>query len=85
MEGQAAFSLSASYSRTADDGWQALETGRFPVDIYPGWLRGGLTYIIPVVFIITVPAQALDAASASTSASSNRRLRGSSTRPPVTW
>lgn len=38
---------------------QALETGRFPIDIYPGWLRGGLTYIIPVVFIITVPAQAL--------------------------
>lgn len=38
---------------------QAMETGRFPIDIYPAWLRGGLTYIIPVVFIITVPAQAL--------------------------
>jgi ABC-2 type transport system permease protein len=38
---------------------QAMEAGRFPVDIYPGWLRGGLTYILPVVFIITVPAQAL--------------------------
>jgi ABC-2 type transport system permease protein len=38
---------------------QALEAGRFPIDIYPGWLRGGLTYVIPVVFILSVPAQAL--------------------------
>lgn len=39
--------------------WQAFEAGRYPIDIYPGWLRGGLTYVIPVAFIITVPAQAL--------------------------
>lgn len=39
--------------------WQAFETGRYPVEIYPGWLRGTLTYLIPVVFIITVPATAL--------------------------
>ncbi len=38
--------------------WQALEAGRYPIEIYPAWLRGGLTYVIPVVFIITVPAQA---------------------------
>ncbi len=38
---------------------QAFEAGRYPIDIYPSWLRGGLTYIIPVVFMITVPAQAL--------------------------
>ena len=39
--------------------WQAFEAGRYPIDIYPAWLRGGLTYVIPVAFIITVPAQAL--------------------------
>jgi ABC-2 type transport system permease protein len=39
--------------------WQAFEAGRYPIDIYPPWLRGGLTYVIPVAFIITVPAQAL--------------------------
>lgn len=39
--------------------WQAFEAGRYPVEIYPGWLRGALTYVVPVVFIITVPAQAL--------------------------
>jgi ABC-2 type transport system permease protein len=39
--------------------WQAFEAGRYPVEIYPGWLRMVLTYGIPIVFIITVPAQAL--------------------------
>lgn len=39
--------------------WQAMETGRFPVDIYPRWLKMALTYVVPVVFIISVPAQAL--------------------------
>lgn len=39
--------------------WQAFEAGRYPIEIYPGWLRGALTYVIPVAFIITVPAQAL--------------------------
>jgi ABC-2 type transport system permease protein len=39
--------------------WQAFETGRYPVEIYPAWLRMVLTYLIPVVFIITVPANAL--------------------------
>jgi ABC-2 type transport system permease protein len=39
--------------------WQAFETGRYPVEIYPSWLRATLTYVVPVVFIITVPAQAL--------------------------
>jgi ABC-2 type transport system permease protein len=38
---------------------QAFEAGRYPIDIYPGWLRGGLTYVVPVVFMITVPARAL--------------------------
>ena len=33
--------------------------GRWPVDIYPGWLRLGLTFIIPVAFAVTIPAEAL--------------------------
>ncbi len=39
--------------------WQAFEAGRYPIEIYPAWLRGTLTYAVPVAFIITVPAQAL--------------------------
>lgn len=39
--------------------WQAFEAGRYPVEIYPVWLQALLTYVIPVTFIITVPAQAL--------------------------
>ena len=39
--------------------WQAFEAGRYPIDIYPAWLRGALTYVVPITFIITVPAQAL--------------------------
>jgi ABC-2 type transport system permease protein len=35
------------------------EAGRWPVDIYPGWLRGLLTFLVPVTFATTVPAQAL--------------------------
>jgi ABC-2 type transport system permease protein len=29
------------------------------VDIYPNWLRYGLTFLVPVAFAVTVPAQAL--------------------------
>lgn len=36
-----------------------IPTGRFPVGIYPGFFRILLTWIIPVGFIITVPAQVL--------------------------
>jgi ABC-2 type transport system permease protein len=35
------------------------EAGRWPVSIYPGWLRYGLTFIVPVAFATTVPAEAL--------------------------
>jgi ABC-2 type transport system permease protein len=35
------------------------EAGRWPVTLYPGWLRYGLTFIVPVAFATTVPAQAL--------------------------
>jgi ABC-2 type transport system permease protein len=33
--------------------------GRWPVDIYPNWLRLGLTFLIPVAFAVTIPAEAL--------------------------
>ncbi len=35
------------------------QSGRWPVTIYPGWLRVSLTYLVPIAFAITVPAQAL--------------------------
>ncbi len=37
------------------------QTGRFPIGIYPGWLRYSLTYLIPIGFAITVPAEAVTA------------------------
>jgi len=36
-----------------------LETGRFPISFYRGWVRAALTVIIPVAFMTTFPAQAL--------------------------
>lgn len=35
------------------------EAGRWPVSLYPGWLRYGLTFIVPVAFATTVPAEAI--------------------------
>ena len=35
------------------------EAGRWPVNLYPGWLRFGLTFLVPVAFAVTVPAEAL--------------------------
>lgn len=35
--------------------------GRWPVSIYPNWLRLGLTFLVPVAFAVTVPAEALTA------------------------
>lgn len=35
------------------------QAGRWPVGVYPGWLRGLLTFIVPVAFAVTVPSQAL--------------------------
>lgn len=35
------------------------QTGRWPVSIYPGWLRVSLTFLVPIAFAVTVPAQAL--------------------------
>jgi len=48
------------------DVWNIMElfdgvyqTGRWPVSIYPGWLRIGVTFIVPIAFAITVPAEAV--------------------------
>jgi len=35
------------------------ESGRWPVGIYPGWLRISLTFLVPIAFAVTVPAEAL--------------------------
>jgi ABC-2 type transport system permease protein len=35
------------------------QTGRWPVSIYPGWLRISVTFLVPIAFAITVPAQAV--------------------------
>ena len=34
------------------------QAGRWPVSIYPGWLRLGLTFLVPIAFAVTVPAEA---------------------------
>jgi viologen exporter family transport system permease protein len=40
--------------------WEGLfQTGRWPIGIYPGWLRYSMTYLVPIGFAVTVPAQAL--------------------------
>ncbi len=33
--------------------------GRWPVGIYPDWLRISLTFLVPIAFAVTVPAEAL--------------------------
>ena len=35
------------------------EAGRWPIGIYPDWLRFVLTFLVPVAFAVTVPAEAL--------------------------
>ena len=33
--------------------------GQYPVAVYPGWLRLGLTFLVPLGFAITVPSEAM--------------------------
>jgi ABC-2 type transport system permease protein len=35
------------------------QSGRWPVTLYPDWLRVSLTFLVPIAFAVTVPAQAL--------------------------
>ena len=39
--------------------WSFLDAGRFPVDLYPGWLRVTLSTVVPIGIAVTVPAQAI--------------------------
>ena len=39
--------------------WAFLDAGRFPVDIYPGWLRLTLSSAVPIGIAVTVPAQVI--------------------------
>jgi ABC-2 type transport system permease protein len=39
--------------------WAFLDAGRFPVDVYPGWLRVTLSTVVPIGVAVTVPAQAI--------------------------
>jgi len=34
-------------------------TGRFPVGIYPPWLRISVTFLVPIAFAVSVPAEAV--------------------------
>jgi ABC-2 type transport system permease protein len=38
-----------------------FQTGRWPVGIYPQWLRISITFLVPIAFAVTVPAEALTA------------------------
>lgn len=35
------------------------QSGRWPISIYPTWLRIGLTFLVPIGFAVTVPAEAV--------------------------
>ncbi len=35
------------------------QTGRWPIGVYPLWMRYSMTYLVPIGFAVTVPAQAL--------------------------
>ena len=35
------------------------QAGRWPITIYPGWLRIGFTFLVPLAFAVTVPAEAV--------------------------
>ena len=39
--------------------WMVYGAGRWPLGIYPDWMRWGLTLLVPVAFAVTVPAEAL--------------------------
>ena len=39
--------------------WSFLDAGRFPVDVYPGWLRLTLSSVVPIGVAVTIPARAI--------------------------
>lgn len=38
--------------------WGVYRAGQFPIQVFPGWVRTVFTFVIPIAFITTVPAQA---------------------------
>jgi len=39
--------------------WAFTDAGRFPIDLYPGWLRVTLATVVPIGIAVTVPAEAI--------------------------
>jgi ABC-2 type transport system permease protein len=39
--------------------WNIFEAGRYPVHIYRPWLQWGLTFVVPLAFLTTIPAGSL--------------------------
>jgi ABC-2 type transport system permease protein len=39
--------------------WNIFEAGRYPIDVYPLYIRRFLTFGVPLAFITTIPARAL--------------------------
>jgi ABC-2 type transport system permease protein len=39
--------------------WSFLDAGRFPVDVYPAWLRVTLSTVVPIGIAVTAPSQAI--------------------------
>jgi ABC-2 type transport system permease protein len=39
--------------------WNVFQAARFPLSIYPVWIQRGLTYLVPLAFVTTIPARAL--------------------------
>src|SRR5207247_10394506 len=42
--------------------WNIFEAGRYPIDVYPLYIRRFLTFGVPLAFITTIPARALGGA-----------------------
>ena len=49
---------SCGWTRSSSCSTGVYQAGRWPVSIYPDWLRIGLTFLVPIAFAVTVPAQA---------------------------
>lgn len=58
-----AFTTTAFWLIDTDDMAQLIsglyEAGRWPIRVYPAWLQGALTVVVPLGVAITVPAEAL--------------------------
>ncbi len=39
--------------------WAFTDAGRFPLDVYPGWLRFTLSTVVPIGIAVTAPSQAI--------------------------